>query len=175
MPEAIGPWTRIDDGVPSWRPATETGALVGQASYAWNGVRADVAIAAYPAQGNGLEAASAGNQPAAKPWDELTRGVARIETGPEPTPVSTAVIRNGAATRAVLSWYESADCVTTSRLRAKICEALARARGHAAPGAFVAISALRGEDGIADAALADLARELMRVTPHQLASRTTAE
>jgi EpsI family protein len=175
MPDTVGSWTKVDGAAPSWRPATETGAVVGQASYAWNGAHADVVIAAYPAQGNGLEAASAENQPAEKPWEELAHGTAQVETGAAAIPVSMTVIRNGGVTRAVLSWYESAGCVTPSRLRAKICAALVRVRGRAAPGAFVAISTWRGENGGGDATLADLARALMLVKPDQLVSQTTAE
>jgi exosortase A len=174
MPDAIGPWKRTP-GTPSWSPAAETGAVRGAASYVWNGVRADVAIAAYPAQGNGHEAASAENQPAAAPWTEIARDTARIETGSATIPVATAVIRNDGTTRTVLAWYESAGCITASRLRAKICAALVRARGRAAPGAYVAISAPRTEGGAADAALAALARALMRATPGALVSNLTAE
>jgi len=173
MPDAIGPWQKAAGGMRSWKPASSSGSAVGEASYEWKGVRADVAIIAYRAQAGGQEAASGDNQPATAPWSEMSRGAVMIETGKEPISVSAVVIRNGQTLRSVLSWYDSAGCTTTSRLRAKVCAALARARGHAAPGAFIAISEDRPSDGNADAALTALARELVAAGPTRFLSKST--
>jgi exosortase A len=161
MPDSIGPWQKVADSARAWQPGAGAGGALAEASYEWNGARADVAIVAYRAQADGQEAASADNQPAAAPWSAMSQGTAIIETTAAPVPVSATVIRNGQTLRSVLSWYDSAGCTTASRLKAKVCAALARARGHTAPGAFVAVSAAHEPEGIADAALVALARELV--------------
>jgi exosortase A len=171
MPDSIGPWQRVTGDAVVWRPTSGEGAALGEARYEWNGARADVAIVAYRAQANGQEAASADNQPASPPWSTMSHGAAIVETGTASVPVSETVVRNGQTLRSVLSWYDSAGCATTSRLRAKVCAALARAHGHAAPGAFIAISADRDNDGIADAALVALARELVSAGPSRFLTK----
>jgi EpsI family protein len=103
----------------------------------------------------------------------MSAGSVTIEAGAVAVPVTSTVVRNGQTLRTVLSWYDSAGCTTTSRLRAKVCAALARTHGHAAPGAFIAISAAHEPDGIADAALIALARELVVAGPSRLLSHTT--
>jgi exosortase A len=173
MPDGIGAWQKVVDDTRSWQPAAGSGAALGEATYEWSGARADIAIVAYRAQANGQEAASGDNQPAAAPWSTMSQSSVMIETGAAPIPVSMTVIRRGQALRSVLSWYDSAGCTTTSRLRAKICAALARAHGHAAPGAFIAISAAHEPDGIADAALVALARELLAAGPSRFLSKPT--
>jgi exosortase A len=162
LPEAVGPWRKTADGAEGWTIATGSDPAVTQGVYTWSRWRADVAVAAYQVQANGHEAASAANRPAAMPWD-VTAMTDRIIPANDITyTVAGATLRKGENSRAVIYWYRSGDCITASRLRAKVCAALARLRGRPVSGAYVAVSAERpGDAAETESILTGFARELL--------------
>jgi EpsI family protein len=162
LPEAVGPWRKTADGAEGWTVATSPGAAVEQGVYTWSRWRADVAVVAYQVQANGHEAASADNLPAAMPWDVAATTERIVPANDVTYTVSGAILRKGESSRAVIYWYRSGDCITASRLRAKVCAALARLHGRPASGAFVAVSADRpGDAAETESILTGFARDLL--------------
>ena len=135
MPAAIGPWRKLEgDETGDWqtraaragrrspsKPSYGSGSMARRCR-AWQLFRPS-ATAAKPHPAIIVRRRSAvGNHVAPSPpqsWPDAIDGQRRHGA------------QRRERTRSVLTWYRSGDCITASRLRAKICAARARLRGRA--------------------------------------------
>jgi EpsI family protein len=140
LPDRLGAWERAP--LPStWQPGTVAGDAAEQITYLAEGQALNLAVVGYRAQRDGREAAARLNTPAdGKTWEEVARQTAPVTINGHALTVPQVLLRSGNRTRVALSWYVSADCITASRLTAKLCAAKQRLSGNAAPGAFFALS-----------------------------------
>jgi EpsI family protein len=129
--------------------------------------RVDVAVVVYRAQRDGREAAAAGNAPTESGvWEPISRREIPLKVGTTEIRATETRARTNNAVRLIVTWYESGNCTTASRLRAKICSAQIRLRGLPATGAFVALSTEAGENPQA-------AEDLLREAAQKLDVRST--
>jgi EpsI family protein len=159
LPTAFGDWT-ARAGASPWQPDFVPGDASAAISYSRGTDRVDVAVIAYRAQRDGREAAAAGNRPSNGRWEELSRDTTDAVIDGQKVHATRSVLRAGHRTRVVLAWYVSADCMTASRLIAKMCAARLRITGRAAPGAFVAMSAEAEDPASATRTILDAAQRL---------------
>jgi EpsI family protein len=140
LPDRLGDWTRVS--LPqTWQPGLVAGDATASATYLAEGRELNVAVVGYRAQRDGREAAARMNTPAdGKTWEEVARGTTSVTIHGEALAVPQVLLRSGNRSRLVVSWYVSAECITASRLTAKLCAAKHRLGGSAAPGAFFAMS-----------------------------------
>jgi EpsI family protein len=159
LPGELGGWRKVENPSPAWQPIFIDGDATLSASYAGSGGRVDAVVVLYRAQARGREAAAGFNLPAdAAVWTTQSAAALSLADGRS---IVTGTIRSGTTERRMAYWYDSAGCITASRLDAKLCAARQRLKGSAAPGAFVALSAPGMDETTADAALQDLAGRLM--------------
>jgi EpsI family protein len=140
LPERLGDWTRASLP-PTWQPGVIPGDAAAQGTYLAGGRELNVAVVGYRAQRDGREAAARLNMPAdGKTWEEVARQAVPVTIAGHTVTVPQVMLRSGNRSRLAVSWYVSANCVTASRLTAKLCAAKQRLSGNAAPGAFFALS-----------------------------------
>ncbi len=157
LPPAVGEW-RLEDSIPrNWRPGLSPNDGSIQGVYVRDGKRIDAAIGYCAAQGRRCESTAAENQPVEPDsalWNRAISGVHDVAISGRRVGVNGTELF-GREGRLVLSWYESAGCLTARRLEAMLCAARQRLMGRNAPGAFVALSSETGEDRAAAAAALD--------------------
>ncbi len=140
LPNQLGDWAR-SPLPPTWQPGTVAGDAAEHGTYIAEGRALNLAVVGYRAQRDGREAAARMNTPAdGKIWEEVARQTAAVTINGHALTVPQVLLRSGNRSRVALSWYVSAECVTASRLTAKLCAAKQRLSGNAAPGAFFALS-----------------------------------
>jgi len=163
LPDQLGPWRKEPATALLWRPALVPSDATVEAVYSRGpGEWVEVVAALYQAQHDGREAAAAGNGPAdGGAWRVLRAGTQAVRVADTDFTASAATVQAGSSLRAVVYWYETDECLTGSRLRAKICAARQRLSGHPSTGAFVALSAVQGSDQVAaEGLLRDVAQRL---------------
>lgn len=168
LPPEVGSWRLIEERSPKWSPGFAESDDSLQRAYVSGDSRIEVAVAYCAAQWSGCETASSDN----KPVHADTPGSSQFVSSPVQVSISghpTQVLETklvGRDARLVLTWYDSAGCVTASRLQSKICVARQRLLGRIAAGGFVAISAdASGDFEASQSALIDFAAKWPGLAP----------
>jgi EpsI family protein len=142
-PTTLGDWPQTAAAnVNPWNPGMIAGDETVRASYAANADHnVDLAVVVFHAQHAGRHAAVGGNTSTdGEGWQEVSRSSSEVTIAGKRVQGNWALLRSGTRERLVLMWYESGDCVTGSRLMARLCAARTRMTGKPAPGAFFALS-----------------------------------
>jgi len=162
LSEEYGPWRMQQLPISKWSPAIVSGDAKLQASYEHDGHAVELAVTVYAAQRDGREAAAAGNGPAETPrWQVIGTAHQPLSVSGIDFKAAAATVEGDSSKRIVLYWYDTAGCLTASRLLAKICAARERIQGRVATGAFVAVSsAYTNDPDTAQRALRDFAANL---------------
>jgi exosortase A len=169
LPRDIGTW-RMETAAPaSWIPAAVPGDALAAATYT-NGAghKIDMAATRYNPQREGHEAAAAENGAAAdgSGWAVARLTQQNVSIGARDVAAASATLEARSGRRQVFYWYEVGDCLTASRLQAKLCAARDKVSGRASPGVFVAVSsAENGDPGGAAAALTNFMANLPALLP----------
>jgi exosortase A len=143
LPDSLSGWQLHAADALFWSPGLAANDTNSQGTYVRGDQHINVSISYCAAQWSGCDVAASGNLPVSPENQIWTNGRSEPRTiqmsGRAAQVLGTEYLnRQGLY---VLSWYESAGCVTASRLQSKICAARQRLTGRLAPGAFVAISA----------------------------------